>query len=112
MNDNGHRLTLEREFGRKTPGAWEPEQAPLVTFFLDGGEDALGLSLFGVQAVRLSIKEGIVSIEYPFGNMVVTGPSALDFFTEFCRNRATAVKADGRAITSVAFVSVKAETET
>jgi hypothetical protein len=111
MNGNGQRRTLSEEYGRKTPDAWEAEQAPLVTFFLDGDEEALGLSLFGVQAVRFLIKENTVSIEYPFGNVVVAGPKAREFFTEFCRNKATAVKADGRAITSVTFVGMKVETE-
>jgi hypothetical protein len=40
-------------------------------------------------------------IQFGIGTIVVTGPKAWDFYEQFCKNRATLLKADGKDISAV-----------
>jgi hypothetical protein len=51
-----------------------------------------------------AIEEQILSLDWPLGTVVVTGPKTLDFYNAFCNHRATSLKADGKDILSVRMV--------
>jgi hypothetical protein len=99
--ENGKTLSIR--YGR--PTAWKEEGSPIVTFWLDNGPECLGFPFFSVAAARYLILEETVSLEWPFGTIMVKGPKALEFFEAFCSHRATGTRADGKDITSVTFVS-------
>ena len=51
-----------------------------------------------------AIEEQILSLDWPLGTVVVTGPKTLDFNNAFCNHRATSLKADGKDILSVRMI--------
>jgi hypothetical protein len=51
--------------------------------------------------------EETVSLEWPFGTVLVKGPKTLEFFEAFRFHRATEVKANSKDITSVVFTPVQ-----
>jgi hypothetical protein len=79
-----------------------------VRFWLDGeGDmpgDCIGLPFFSLIDCRfMPVKEAAL-FEFQVGSIVIQGPKSLDFFQEFCRQRATCVKADGKDILSVTLI--------
>ena len=46
----------------------------------------------------------MLSLCWPLGTLVITGPKVLDFYAGFCSQRATCLKADGQDITDVKLI--------
>lgn len=93
------RLTLKDEFGSSS--AWEScEHEPIFRFWIDD-ETHLAFPFFSVVACRYHKSESILAITFPLGTLAMAGPKVFDFYTAFCRNRATLLKSDGKDITEV-----------
>lgn len=95
------------QYGR--PVAWKEEQAPIVTFWLDGGLECVGFPFFALGAARYLASEQTATFEWPFGTVLVRGPKTLEFYEAFCSHRVTGAKADGKDIASVTFRSLEAD---
>ena len=55
---------------------------------------------FILRIVGLQRHESLL-IQYALGTIVVTGPKAWDFYDQFCKHKATLLKADGKDIIAV-----------
>jgi hypothetical protein len=108
LNGDGERKTLRMQYGR--PVAWREEQAPIITFWLDGGVECIGFPFFAMAAARYLVEEQTAAFEWPFGTIVVRGPKTFEFFEAFCSHRVTGAKADGKDLVSVIFRSIEAST--
>ena len=96
--------TLRETYGRRS-SAWEDKIEPVIRFQLDDEEEGIvAFPFFSLLNARLLPKKEAVLLEFQAGNIVLQGPKVREFYEEFCRQRATAVKADGKDILSVTLV--------
>src|SRR5271165_161300 len=101
---HGQRQTLREQFGRSSE-AWVTATEPIIRFQLDAEEDGvIAFPYFSLLNARLlSAKEAAI-FEFQAGNIVAQGPGVKALFEAFCANRATAIRADQKDITSVTLI--------
>ena len=95
--------TLREQFSQ--PTCWEATQPPesIIRFCVDSGE-IWGLPAFGVIGCCYHPDKEMMSIGYGMGTIIIKGPTTLKFYEDFCRGKATMLRADGKDILSVSFV--------
>jgi len=104
MNDNVTRVSvrsLKEQFSRGSE-AWREQSDPIFRFLAEG--DWWGFPFFGLSASRYCGDKEMLSLCWPLGTLVITGPKVLDFYAGFCSQRATCLKADGQDITDVKLI--------
>jgi hypothetical protein len=104
MSDNLERFqarSLKEQFSRGSE-AWKEQSDPIFRFWTEG--DWWGFPFFSLSASRYFGDKETLCLYWPLGTVVITGPKALDFYAEFCAQRATSVKSDGKDILSVTLV--------
>src|SRR5215469_4266192 len=92
-------LSLREQYGPKSQ-AWQEEQSPhIVRFWCDDGA-CWGIPFHQVLGTHFNPKHESLLIQFALGTIVVTGPKAWDFYDQFCKHRATLLKADGKDVTA------------
>ena len=99
---NVNKMSLREEYSRST-SAWEVRQDPIFRVWVDDGNACFGFPFFSLVAAFFLKETSTVSLQFPLGAVIVTGPKVQDFFDLFCQNRATCVRSDGVDIVSVTF---------
>jgi len=103
MNANGgQRQTLRETYGRKS-AAWEDKIDPIIRFTTDEG-DTIGLPFFSLMCCRHMPAQEAALFEFQAGNIVIQGPGSKALFENFCAQRATAIRPDGKDLTSVTLI--------
>ena len=106
---NANRLSLREEYGRAT-SAWDVKSEPIFRAWIDKQKQScLGFPFFSVLTCFLDVSTSTLSLQFPLGAILITGPKVQEFFDGFCANRATCVFADGVDILSVSFVKAGLE---
>ena len=104
MNDNVIRASarsLKEQFSRGSE-AWKEQSDPLFRFWAEG--DWWGFPFFSLTASRYFGDKKTLCLYWPLGTVVITGPKVLDFYVEFCAQRATCLRADGKDITDLKLI--------
>jgi hypothetical protein len=68
---------LREEFGAKSD-CWQQKEEPIVRFWCDGG-DCLGFPFFSLFFSSYQPDQQSVTLDWPLGTVVITGPKSLDF---------------------------------
>ncbi|HTD16588.1 MAG TPA: hypothetical protein VK673_15500 [Chthoniobacterales bacterium] len=92
-------LTLTEE-ADGTQAAWRPGGRDLV--FRVWVEDRC----YGLPWAHLllgTLEDRTVVLQFTMGRVIIRGPKAAEFYDEFCEDRATRVREDGRGIIEVKF---------
>ena len=92
-------LTLTEE-ADGAQAAWRPGGRDLV--FRVWVED----KCYGLPWAHLllcTLEDEMAIVQFTMGVVTVRGPKAAEFYVEFCEDRATRVRADGRGIIEVRF---------
>jgi len=100
-------MTLAEE-AEGTQAAWRPGGRDLV--FRVWVED----KCYGLPWAHLllcTLEDDAVILQFTLGRVIIRGPKATDFYDDFCQDRTTKVKADGRGIIEVKFEERKARGE-
>ena len=93
-------LSLKEQYGPKSQ-AWQEQQSPLIVrFWCDEGA-CWGIPFHQVLGTHYNPKVESLLIQFALGTIFVTGPKACDFYDQFCKHRATLLKADGKDILAV-----------
>jgi hypothetical protein len=93
-------LSLKEQYGPKSH-AWQEQQSPhIVRFWCDDGA-CWGIPFHQVLGTHYNPKHESLLIQFALGTIVVTGPKTWDFYDQFCKNKATLLKADGKDIIAV-----------
>ena len=113
MNDNGRgqRMTLREEYCKQEQ-AWTQASEPVFRVWIDDSKDAppgssmacFGFPYFSLICACLLKDTATLSLQFPLGAVLITGPAVEKFFGEFCANKATCLKSDGKDILSITFV--------
>jgi len=89
---------MSDRYGQTT--CWEERTEAVSSFVLDGGR-VFGCPFFHLMRADYDPDSQELSLQWPPGIVVITGPKTLDFYKEFARQHATWIKADRKDIQSV-----------
>ncbi|SRR6266436_2327992 len=94
--------SLREQYAKpRRSAAWDLGEYEIIRFWADDGNcygfmfHHLGLSVY------LSDQRGLV-INCAFGTILISGPRILDFWDDLCARKVSAVRVDGKDITSIA----------
>ncbi len=80
--------------------AWKPKTEPIVRFWTDDGL-CRGIPFYSVAECEYWPDKQGLKIMCQAGLLVIEGPKVWELYKEFCKNKATDVKADGKDIMTV-----------
>src|SRR5208337_198181 len=83
--------------------AWESEEAEVVRFWTDDG-DSWGFHFHYLTAIRYNARHQRLLITWTLGTLVIARPKVLEFYDDFCNQRAKSLKSDGKDILAVTMV--------
>jgi hypothetical protein len=89
---------MSDRYGQAT--SWEERTEAVISFVLDGGR-VFGCPFFHLIRADYDPDSKELSLQWPPGIVVITGPKALEFYTAFAKQYATWLKADRKDIESV-----------
>ena len=103
--NNPRAQTLKEQFS-KPSAAWEIcDHEFAFRFWVQDGPDekCWALPFFSLIGACYDKKDDTLSLGFPVGSIVVTGPKAFEFYTDFCKQRGTLLRVDAKDILSVTF---------
>lgn len=95
-------LSLREQYAKpRRSAAWDIGECEIVRFWANDG-NCYGLMFHHLGlSVYLSDRRGLM-INCAFGTILITGERVLDFWDDLCTRKVSAVRVDGKDITSIA----------